>query len=252
MKSAHPRQKARTRRPRAHPRQNARTRRRPEARPPAEAASESAPEILARSAVYRRLPERVRSRLDRAILTRPKDLPTLEAMAERFELQERFQVSLHALRGYAWRLERLARPAATSRIMAGVLGCLPRKYREQLLAGGEVLLVSRVLQALHGDTDGAENNKPGEAIIPVSDLVKLGAILAKLGTRPGLRASPGARKKSKGHRSTVEEAASASAALNQALKLSYGITWPPRDETAPLPPGGSSTQGDSPNESSAS
>ena len=53
---------------------------------------------LMRSVVYRRLPEDVRRRVDEAILLRPPERPTPEAIAEQFKLADRYQVSLHALK----------------------------------------------------------------------------------------------------------------------------------------------------------
>jgi hypothetical protein len=132
---------------------------------------------LARSRVYRRLPAPLRSQVDSAILLRPQNLPTLEAIAARFELS-RYGISAAALRSYARRLEQLARPAAAGQILAMVFGCLPDSYRRRLLAGAQVVLLSRVIQAL-----STEEAQP----LSVAEMTRLGSLLAALARSPQVR-----------------------------------------------------------------
>lgn len=145
----------------------------------------SAPtKALARSAVCRRLPMNLRTRVDEAILLRPKELPTLEAIAAHFDLAQ-YRISLPALRAYARRLEELARPAAASQLIAGVLGCLPVGYRRRTLAGAQVLLLSRVVQAL-----SCETNPP----LSVAELARLGSVLALMARPHQASRSAGAKR----------------------------------------------------------
>ena len=105
-------------------------------------------ERLGRTQVYKRLPGHLRGRVDEAILLRPEECSSLETIVQRFGLEEKYGITMKALRGYAHKLEQLARPAAASHLLARVLGCLPEEDRRRLLAGSEVLLLSRVIQAL--------------------------------------------------------------------------------------------------------
>jgi len=130
-------------------------------------------DALSRSSIARRLPVNLRTRLDEAILLRPKGLPTLEAIAAHFDLA-RYRISPAALRAYARRLDALARPVVTGQILAFILGCLPRRYRRRVLAGTESLLLARFTQAL-----SADRSTP----LPVADLARLGSVLSAM-TRP--------------------------------------------------------------------
>lgn len=125
---------------------------------------------MGRSIVVRRLPASVRARLDEAILLRPKELPTLEAIAAHFELSK-YRISPAALRAYARRLESLARPAATGQLVSLVLGCLPRAYRRRVQDGTEVLLLSRIAQALMAEQPEA---------LSVAELTRLAPVLAAM------------------------------------------------------------------------
>ncbi len=125
---------------------------------------------LTRSAVYQRVPLEIRNKLDEAILLRPAGCQSVASIAARFQLKERYGVSTRVLAAYAGRLERFIRPAMTSQVMAGVLGCLPERYRRQLVEGSQVLLVSRVIQALSDDESAAA--------LSVAELAKLAYVLA--------------------------------------------------------------------------
>ena len=139
---------------------------------------------LTRSAIHRRLPAAVCARLDEAILLRPKDLPTLEAIAAHFDLP-RYRISLPALRAYARRLEDLARPAAAGQLVAVVLGCLPPSYRRRMRDGTETLLLSRVAEVL-----SLGNSQP----LSVAELARLGPVLATMGRQTQTRKSAGAKR----------------------------------------------------------
>jgi hypothetical protein len=182
------------------------------------------PAWLARSSVYKRVPAGVRWRLDQVILTRPEDCATLEAIAERFDLQSRFGVSDQTLRSYASRLEAYARPVVASQLMAAVLGCLPEGYRRQLMAGNQVLLLSRVANALTAEESVA---------LTVPDLARLTSALSALAGRmtPASRGRPESTRKA----STAEQAApavgpaEAPAQLAEAVRMIYGLSWPIQD-----------------------
>lgn len=171
-----------------------------------------------RSVVVRRVPPVVRRRLDRAILLRPKGLATLEAMDAALGLSG-FGVSAAALRAYARRLERMVRPQAMSQLLAEALGCLPAAFREGLLAGGQVLLLSRVVRAL-----ADEKGEP----LAVADLVRLGTVLSKLS--PVRRGSRRAGRSIKGRR---DAGAGGGTELAGAIRAVYGLDWPAESPASP-------------------
>ncbi len=128
---------------------------------------------LSRLVVQRRVPIEARGRLQRDLLLRPKGCETLEAIAERHKLAERYGISMQALRVYSRRLEALVRPVLGSHIVSGILGCLPKAYRMQVAEGTQILLISHLLAALQGE--GQERN--------ISDLVRLSTILSSAAAR---------------------------------------------------------------------
>lgn len=196
--------------------------------PPAIPDETAAPQWLLRSTVYQRLPARERARLHRAIILRPAGLQTLAAIAEKFELAEKYGISATALRSYAERLEQLVRPAVTSQVVAGVLGCLPEAYRRQMVAGSQVMLISRVLQTMESP----------DATLSVAELAKLASILAALG-RQGERPRKPARRGTTGRNGTEADESANDAAqtaeptrLAEAVRTLYGLSWPPESEEA--------------------
>ncbi|GMU21740.1 MAG: hypothetical protein AMXMBFR13_18300 [Phycisphaerae bacterium] len=173
---------------------------------------------LARTAVFRLLPGTTRAKVDNAILTRPQGLGTLEAIAHRFELQEKFGITMAALKTYARRLERALRPMATGEVVTGILGCLPVSYRRRLLAGNEVLLLSRVSQSLSG-----ESHQP---VLPVSDLARLAVVLKSLANRLGRVKTAGS---GRGGGKQEANGAIEPSNLGAAISKVYGLDWPPRN-----------------------
>lgn len=191
------------------------------------------PSWLTRSSIYKKVPVAVRGRLDEAILLRPADCATLEQIADKFELASLYGISTSVLRSYARKLEQFVRPAAASQLMAGVLGCLPEEYRQQLVAGGQVLLMSRVVKAL-SDEGGTE--------LSVADLAKLGSVLSAVGGRPSVSAtrikSTQKKRSSKDDASEQESVAGESASISsshdptklaEAVRMLYGLPWPPKE-----------------------
>ncbi len=173
--------------------------------------------VLARTRIYRSLPVFVRAQLDSAILLRAPGCRTLEQIGKRFELQAKHDISHTALKEYAGKLEQLIRPAMTSEVIAGVLGCLPEDCRERLLAGSQVMLVSRVIQAL------ADEESAGS--LSVADLARLATIL-RSATRQS-RVSGG----SSTRRGGIDCAATGNVPLNedeiaQAMAHVYGLLCP--------------------------
>ena len=94
----------------------AKRRKRASAKPDGGFGSE-APPALARTSVCKRVPIAVRTRLDEAILLRPDDCPTLEAIADKFALTDRYGIKGPALRTYARRLEQCE--PSTNPILSG-------------------------------------------------------------------------------------------------------------------------------------
>ncbi|HSW46384.1 MAG TPA: hypothetical protein VLM89_12520 [Phycisphaerae bacterium] len=157
--------------------------------------------------------------MDAAILLRPEKCPTLEAIGGRFDLAGRYGISPAALRSYARRLEEFARPAMTSQVLAGVLGCLPAGHRRRVLTGSQVLLLSKVVKLL---TDGR-----GDAELSVADLAKLATVLGSLA---GRRTTSSNAKTPGGSQRTLRTAPAETAAiqdatsLTEAVRLVYGLT----------------------------
>ncbi len=183
------------------------------------------PAWLARSGVYRRIPVTVRGRLDAAILLRPKDCPTLEAIADKFKLAERYGISRAALRTYAGKLEQLVRPMAASQVLAGVLGCLPASYRRKLAAGSEVMLLSRLVKTL---------NDEKTSTLAVADLAKL-AVLLKTVRYPYRKSTTPKRRHNRSPRDSVnpspDSAVGDSEQMAEAVRTLYGLSWPPGKQT---------------------
>lgn len=179
---------------------------------------------LERTRVYRRLPVAVRARLNEAILLRPKGLGSLEAIASHLELAH-YGISLAALRTYARQLEELVRPAANAQLMGSLLGCLPESFRRQLIAGSEVLLLSRVLRAL---------NAEGEHALTVAELARLASIVTALaGKTARSRPTPHRSKKNKdGGPEDRDGNPSSETGLAAAVRTLYGLSWPPDDRTS--------------------
>lgn len=173
----------------------------------------SVPTQLMRSVAFRRLPAEVRRQVDEAILLRPPDCATLEAIAAKYKLKDQYQVSISALKAYARNLERLARPIVSSRLLSQVLGCLPEQHRRGLVAGGEVLLLSRVFQSLSAETPSA---------LSVADLAKLASVLASVGGK--------SKAKSEKSDADSETAPADTNRLAEAVHLLYGLSWPPEGE----------------------
>jgi hypothetical protein len=193
---------------------------------PPEKASVRLPIGLARTSVYRRVPETVRPRLDEAILLRPSECPTLEAIGRKFRLAEEYGVTHKGLKTYASRLERLVRPVLTAQVMAGALGCLPESYRQQLVAGTRVMLLSRVVQTLQG-------REPSS--LTIADLAKLASILSAV-ARPGTDTEGGVSRRPRSgcpdrpHGAERAVPRDAPARITEAVRLVYGLTWPPEDQ----------------------
>ncbi|HOJ56732.1 MAG TPA: hypothetical protein PK184_13015 [Phycisphaerae bacterium] len=179
---------------------------------------------LARSMVYRRLPMGLRSRLDSAILLRPKKLQTLEAIAAHFELSS-YGISPAALRSYARRLEELVRPAATSQMLAAVFGCLPAGYRRRLLDGTQVVLLSRVIQAL-----SAEPAQP----LTIAEMVRLGTVLSAIARTTERPQGPGA-KRSRSTRPAADQEMMQPAKIKELVRSIYGLSLSVPSVPEPMP-----------------
>jgi hypothetical protein len=169
-----------------------------------------------------------RTKLDRAIIFRPPGLKTVAAIMCHFALQEKYELSAEEVTAYAEKVEQLVRPEVTSQVMAGVLGCLPKAYRRQLVAGGEVLLVSRVLQALNTQETG----------LTVAEMAKLASIPMSLARRSGSEQQGGVgggrvRKSRSGQAHGGDDPSAEGGGdpikLAESVRLLYGLSWPPGD-----------------------
>lgn len=180
------------------------------------------PRWLKQCAVYRRVPTAVRARLDQALLLRPPKLASLSAIAGKLELSK-YKISPAALKSYAQRLERLVKPAATSNLLAGVLGCLPDAHRRQLVAGGQVMLLSRVIHTI-----SCEN----KVALSVAELAKLASILE---TFAKSQAKAGRGRKTEDRKSAADSAATIGdpRKLGEAIRMIYGLDWPLQEEKPP-------------------
>src|SRR5688572_13036071 len=183
--------------------------------------SESAdvPEWLTRSAIYKQVPIRVRRRLDAALLSRSADNASMEAIAANLKLST-YGVSVAVLKKYAVRLEKWVRPSLTAQLLAGVLGCLPKDYHRQIVDGSQVMLLSRVIQALSADSKHA---------LPAADLAKLASILSAFGAATSKAAAQSMNKGAKKGSKEPESEPTATmddASMARAVRGLYGLTWP--------------------------
>ncbi len=103
---------------------------------------------ITRTSVYRRVPITIRWKLNRLLLLRPEGCASLDAILQRFKLSEKFGITRQALRTYARKIEQLVEPHLAGQLAAAVLGCMPTSYRNEVVAGSEVILISKVVGAL--------------------------------------------------------------------------------------------------------
>ena len=189
--------------------------------------NKSVPPGLTRTVVYRKVPIRVRCRLDRLILSRPKGCATEEAITQRLKLTQRYGVSVVALKRYARQLEKVARPLVASQLTAAIVGCLLAEFRRSVADGSQALLLGKVVQTLN-DRVAEVSGKPKETL-SIADLAKLATVLKAI--RP-----PGARRKDKGTavKGELKGRPNAGAAdpdeglniLTGTLRALFGLQWP--------------------------
>lgn len=197
---------------------------------------------LQRTSVYRKLPVAARAALDRDLLTRPPGRATLETVAAHHQLEHRYGIQARALRTYARRLERLVRPALASQLVSGLLGCMPEAFRQQLIAGSQVLLLSRVVAALLDDARGEDEEGSGRSL-SAADLAKLASVVNAVAgrsrsrgrSRPGRRedGSPGAPSGASTPGAPPDEPDPEK--ISRAVRWLYGLDWPPPSSDAPAP-----------------
>lgn len=179
-------------------------------------AGKPACEALLKSPVVIRLPRDLRSRLDRAVIERAVTGASLESIARDLDLS-RHGVSLAAVRRYAAVLEEVLRPVASAQVIAGVLKCLPSRARRDILAGNQLLLLSKVACAL---------SEASASDLPAGELVKLAGVLRSAAqgrsrTRRGKAAKGGG------------EDLLDPTQMGPALRMLYGLSWPfPEGTTA--------------------
>jgi hypothetical protein len=178
---------------------------------------------ITRTSVYRRVPVTTRRKLDRALLTRPKECATLDAILEQFKLSERFGITREALRTYARKIEQLIEPHLAGHLAAAVLGCMPTAYRNEVAAGSEIILISKVVQAL------TKKKGQGQGQLEAPDLLKLASALRAAGQRKPKSCNKGSSSRD-GVRKTPEadkgNAKTDQKVLAETVRTVYGLDWP--------------------------
>ncbi|MGQ9650602.1 MAG: hypothetical protein ACUVXJ_10865 [Phycisphaerae bacterium] len=175
---------------------------------------------LARTAVYKRVPLSTRRALDRAILVRPEGCATLEAIEARFRLTQRFGVSRKNLRMYARKLEGVAEPFFAGNLAAAILGCMPATYASQVAAGSQIILISRLVQAL----------TQRKSRLEVPELIKLASALRFANPTGVARSAAMKGCGKKGHERGRDHRDSScfsnQATLAEAVRTVYGLEYP--------------------------
>jgi len=188
---------------------------------------------LVRTLVHRRVPLSARRKLDRAILLRPEGCRTLDAIEAKFRLTNKYGVSRTSLRTYARKLERVAEPIFAGNLAAAIMGCMPATYRTDVAAGSQIILVSRLVQAL--------TKKRPESGLEVADLVRLASALRSATSTLNAVKTGGTR--GCGHNSDGREkmgktslCAASLPTLTEVLRTAYGLELPvgqPSETEAP-------------------
>lgn len=173
---------------------------------------------LADSPVCRRLPVDVRLRLEHALFDRGRTGKTLEQISDELSLTK-YLICPGDVTDYARTFDELVRPAVSAQVLAGVLGCLPASYRKRLVRGSEVLLLSKLTQALSADS---------EETISVSELMKLASILRAAAGKRAVH-----RERQRGKRRAASMESFSDDHVSAAVGRLYGLSWP--SESAGLP-----------------
>jgi hypothetical protein len=180
----------------------------------------SPPALLTRTSVYKRLPDSLRNQLDQALLERPKDCATLNAVARKFQLAQRFGITTRALRAYAAKLDQLAEPVYAGRLVNSLLECLPDARPAELTDGGDVMLISRVVQAL--------TQKDKKLAAP--DLARAALLFGSNAAKQRLTSckKEGYTDQGKPNRSPAEASPAQSRPDNlaESVRMVYGLGWP--------------------------
>lgn len=169
--------------------------------------------ILGTSPVIRQVPFQVRSRLERLLFERVSNSESTQAIAEELEL-EKHGISVADLQSYRDALDELIRPVASVQVIAGVLGCLPEKYRRRLMMGNQVLLLSKVAKAL-ADTQ-KEDFAAGE-LLKLASVLRAAALTQERGRKP----VPGSRADKKAGPDLLDFGI-----MTRAVRTLYGMIWP--------------------------
>jgi len=180
------------------------------------------------------VPLSARRRLDRAILLRPEGCRTLDAIEAKFGLTNKYGLSRANLRTYARKLEGIAEPIFAGNLAAAIMGCMPATYRTDVAAGSQIILVSRLVQAL--------TKKEPESGLKVADLVRLSSALRSAtstmnavktgGTRGCGHSSDGREKMGK-----TSSFAASLPTLTEVVRTVYGLELPvgqPAETEAPV------------------
>jgi hypothetical protein len=176
--------------------------------------------VAAESPVLRKIPLRVRTRLDAALIHRSTTGETMSEIGGRLKL-DKFGVTSAELERYAEMLEELIRPIACSQFVAGVLGCLPAAYRRRLMTGNQILLMSKVAKIL------SQSNKEEFA---AGELVKLANVLRaaaqpRVSTRQSRSAKAAGKQDPKDATIAAVDFLSDERVIRDVRSL-YGLTWP--------------------------
>jgi hypothetical protein len=130
----------------------------------------------------------------------------------------RFGLKPELLEEYATRFDALIRPIASSQIIAGILGCLPASTRARMLKGNQMLLLSKLAQVLV---------EAQEVKLESGEMVKLAGVLRSAGQVQ--RTETGSSARSKGRPSNPDAALFDHDRFGRAVRVLYGLSWPPCD-----------------------
>ena len=132
--------------------------------------------ILQETKLAQCMPDDARRELDEILMRKPGARPSVNQLWKDMQLKERYRVSRETLREYARRVRALAARAMCGRVskVLARLMAMPIDQTEELMDGGQILALSRMLEVLE------EQNLAPEQLMKVAEaLSKQQAAVAK-------------------------------------------------------------------------